>query len=82
MIGDRALQDVNDAGPACMVVSRAEDAARLDGHHAHAKLSTFHALDLAGKVDRCRDLHRHTLVSGAAGSLLTLVSCLTRSSVR
>jgi dihydrofolate reductase len=41
-----------------MVVNRAEDASRLDGHHAHSKLAPCHALDLTGKVDRCKDLHR------------------------
>jgi hypothetical protein len=34
-----------------MVVNRAEDASRPDGHHAHAKLTPGHALDLRAKVN-------------------------------
>jgi hypothetical protein len=34
-----------------MVVERAENASRLDGHHAHAKVATCHALDLKAKVN-------------------------------
>jgi hypothetical protein len=33
-------------------VKRAEDAARLDGHHTHAKLAPGHALDLGAEVNR------------------------------
>jgi hypothetical protein len=35
-----------------MVVNRAEDAARLDGHHTHSKLAPCHALDLWAKINR------------------------------
>jgi hypothetical protein len=37
-----------------MVVNRAEDASRLDGHHTHSKLAPCHALDLRAKVNRCK----------------------------
>jgi butyrate kinase len=36
-----------------MVVDRAEDASRFDGHHAHSKLSPCHAFDFKAKVKRC-----------------------------
>jgi hypothetical protein len=52
MVSDRSLQDVDRAGPAYVVVNRAEDAAGLDGHHSSSKLASFHALDLGGKVNR------------------------------
>ena len=52
MVRDRSLQDVDNARPAFMVMERAEDAARLDGHDAHSKLAPGHALDLRTKVNR------------------------------
>lgn len=52
MIGDRSLKDVDEARPVPVVVNRAEDAAGLDGHHAHAKFAPGHALDLRSQVDR------------------------------
>jgi hypothetical protein len=52
MVSDRSLQDVDGAWSAFMVVNRAEDASRLDGHHTHSKLAPCHALDLTGKVNR------------------------------
>src|SRR5512133_2483271 len=54
MVSDRSLQDVDGAWSAFMVVKRAEDASRLDGHHAHSKLAPCHALDLRAKVNRCK----------------------------
>jgi hypothetical protein len=53
MVSDRSLHNVDDAGSVFMVVNRAEDASRLDGHHTHSKLATCHALDLKAKVNRC-----------------------------
>jgi hypothetical protein len=52
MVSDRSLQDVDDAWSVFMVVNRAEDASRLDGHHTHSKLAPGHALDLRAKVNR------------------------------
>ena len=60
MIGDRPLQHVDDPRSAQVVVHRAEDASRLDGHHAHAELAAFHALDLGAEIDRVQQLHRDT----------------------
>ena len=58
MVGDRSLQDEDDARPARVVVDRTEDPARFDGHHAHAKLASCHALDLTAEVNRRVELHR------------------------
>jgi hypothetical protein len=52
MVGDRSLQYVDGAWSAFMVVNRAEDAHRFEGHHTHAKLAACHALDLRAKVIR------------------------------
>ncbi len=60
MISDRSLQDIDHARPVFMVVNRAEDASRFDGHHAHSKLAPCHALDFRAKVKRCQQLHRDT----------------------
>ena len=60
MVSDRSLQYVDDAWSAFMVVHRAEDASRLDGHHPHSKLAPGHALDLRAKVNRCKYLRRNT----------------------
>src|SRR5450759_4974905 len=60
MVSDRSLQDVDGARSALVVVNRSEDASGLDGHETHSKLAPFHALDLAGKVNRCQHLHRDT----------------------
>src|SRR6185437_10228908 len=49
MISDRSLQYVDGAWSVFMVVNRAEDAARLNGHHTHSKLAPGHALDLRAK---------------------------------
>ena len=49
MVSDRSLQYVDGAWSAFVVVNRAEDAARLDGHHPHSKLAPCHALDLRAK---------------------------------
>jgi predicted nuclease of predicted toxin-antitoxin system len=54
MVGDRSLQYVDDSWSVFMVVDRAEDASRLDGHHTHSKLAPCHALDLKAKVNRCK----------------------------
>src|SRR6266567_5181394 len=54
MVSDRSLQYVDDAWPVFMVVNRAEDASRLDGHHTRSKLAPDHALDLRAKVNRCK----------------------------
>jgi len=64
MVGDRSLQDVDDAGPVLVVVHRAEDASGRDGHQAHAKLAPGHALDLGAEVDRPEQRHRNTVRSG------------------
>jgi hypothetical protein len=61
MVSDRALQHVDGAWSVFMVVNRAEDASRLDGHHTHSKLASCHTLDLRTKVNRCKWLHRHTV---------------------
>src|SRR5919205_2836371 len=61
MVSDRSLQYVDDAWSVLMVVNRAEDASRLDGHHTHSKLAPCHALDLRAKVNRCKQLRRHTV---------------------
>jgi hypothetical protein len=58
MIGDRAFEDEDEAGAADVVVKRAEDAAGLDRHPSHAKLSPRHALDLGAEVERCQQFHR------------------------
>src|SRR5512141_2238682 len=52
IVSDRSLQYVDAAWSAFMVVNRAEDASRLEGHHTHSKLAPCHALDLRAKVDR------------------------------
>jgi hypothetical protein len=59
MVSDGSLQDVDDAWSVFMVVYRAEDASRLEGHQTHAKLAPCHALDLRAKVNRCKDLRCH-----------------------
>src|SRR5512132_296253 len=61
MVSDRSLQYVDDAWSVFMVVNRAEDASRLDGHHTHSKLAPCHALDLRAKVNRCKELHPNTV---------------------
>jgi len=53
MVGDRSLQDVNGAWSVYMVVNRAEDPSRLDGHHTHSKLAPLHAFDLRAEINRC-----------------------------
>src|SRR5512141_601351 len=60
MVSDRSLQYVDGTRSLFMVVNRAEDATRLDGHHTHSKLAPCHALDLRAKVNRCKHLHRNT----------------------
>jgi hypothetical protein len=60
MVSDRSLQYVDDAWSVLMVVNRAEDASRLDGHHTHSKLAPFHPLDLRAKVNSCKQLRRNT----------------------
>src|SRR5512139_3744778 len=57
MVSDRSFQYVDVAWPVLVVVNRAEDASRLDGHHTHSKLATCHAFDLGAKVNRCKQLH-------------------------
>jgi hypothetical protein len=54
MVSDRSLQYVNDTWSVFMVMNRAEDASRLDGHHTHSKLAPCHALDLKTKVNHCK----------------------------
>src|SRR5512144_3349294 len=54
MVSDRSLQYVDDAWSVFMVVHRAEDASRLDGHYTHSKLAPCHALDLRAKVNCCK----------------------------
>src|SRR5271157_2060653 len=53
MVSDRSLQYVDHARPVFMVVNRAEDASRFEGHHTHSKLAPCHALDFRAKVNRC-----------------------------
>src|SRR5437588_11656450 len=53
MVGDRSLQDVNGAWSALVVVNRAEDASRLEGHLTHSKLTPRHALDLRTEIKLC-----------------------------
>src|SRR5215217_6467960 len=60
MVSDRSLQYVDDAWSAFLVVHRAEDAPRLDGHHPHSKLAPCHALDLGARVNRCKYLRGNT----------------------
>jgi hypothetical protein len=50
MVSDGPLQYVDDAWSVFMVVNWAEDASGIDGHHPHAKLAPFHALDLRAEV--------------------------------
>jgi hypothetical protein len=54
MISDRALQYVDDAWSAYVVVNRAEHGTRLECEHAHSQLASCHALDLRAKVNRCK----------------------------
>src|SRR3972149_1786471 len=54
MVSDRSFQYIDGAWSAFVVVNRAEDASRLDGHHTHSKLAPCHALDLRAKVNRCK----------------------------
>jgi len=61
MVSDRPLQDVDSAWPVFVVVNRAEDAARFDGHKPHAKLAANHAGDLQAKVNRRKQLNADTL---------------------
>ena len=58
MVSDRALKYVHDARPVSMVVNRAEDPSRLDGHHTHSKLAPYHAFDFGAKVKGYKVLHR------------------------
>jgi butyrate kinase len=60
MVGDRSFQYVDHAWPVSVVVDRAEDTTRLDGHHPHSKLAACHALDLRAKVNRCQQIRRDT----------------------
>src|SRR5260221_14140713 len=60
MVGDRSLQYVDGAWPVFMVVNRAKDASRLEGHHTRSKLAPYHALDLRAKVNCCKKLYRNT----------------------
>jgi hypothetical protein len=77
MVSDRSLQHVDDAGSVFMVVNRAEDATRLDGHHTHPKLAPCHAFDLRAKVNTvARNFTVTPFVSGATGSLLIVLSSL------
>ena len=52
MVSDCSLQYVDSARSVFMVVYRAQDASRLDSHHAHSKLAACHAVDLRAKVNR------------------------------
>ena len=85
VIGDRALKYVDDSRPVLMVVNRAEDASRLDGHHAHSKLAARHTVDFRAEVNSCKEAHRDAfrlrcdwLV--AQGSLLSRSSLTSRLS--
>jgi len=61
MVSDRALQYVNDPGPASMIVDRAEDGSGLEGEHSHAKFPSSHALDFRPEVNRRKKLRRNTI---------------------
>ena len=50
MVSDRSLQYIDHAWPVFVVMNRAEDASRFDGHHTHSKLAPCHALDFRAKV--------------------------------
>jgi hypothetical protein len=54
MVGNRSLQDVDDAWSVSVVVKGAEDSARLEGEQTHPQLAPGHALDLGAKVNRCK----------------------------
>ena len=54
MVSNRSLQYVDDSWSVFVIVKRAEDASRLDGHHTHSKLAPCHALDLRAKANRCQ----------------------------
>ena len=77
MVSDRSLQYVDGAWSVFMVVNRAEDASRLDGHHTHSKLAPCHALDLRAKVTTVASNFTVTpFVSGATCSLLIVLSSM------
>src|SRR5665647_1551813 len=60
MVGDGALQDPHQAGPAFVVVNWPEDTTGLDGHLPHPQLEALQALDLASQVDRAEELYGDT----------------------
>jgi len=76
MVSDRSLQYVDGAWSVFMVVNRAEDASRLDGHHTHSKLAPCHALDLRAKSTVASNFTVTPFVSGATCSLLIVLSSL------
>jgi hypothetical protein len=51
MVSDRPLQYIDDTWSVFMVMHRAEDASRLDGHHTHSKLAPCHTIDFKAKVN-------------------------------
>src|SRR5690242_10588930 len=57
VVGDRSLEDIDDAWSVLVVVNRSEHSARVNGHHPHSKLASRHALDLRAEVDGCKQLH-------------------------
>jgi len=59
MVGDRSLQDIDDAWSVFMVMHGAEDATRLEGHQTHAQAPACHTLDLRAKVNRRQEFRRH-----------------------
>lgn len=65
MIRDHTLEDENDARSVLVIVDGAENTAGIYRDLAHAKLSSFHALDLWSQVDGCKQLHHDPCVSSA-----------------
>ena len=76
VVSDRSLQDVDGAWPAFMVVHRAEDASRLEGHDTHSKLAPCHALDLRARSTVASNFTVTPFVAGATCSLLIVLSSL------
>lgn len=76
MVSDRSLQYVDDAWSVFMVVYRAEDAARRDGHHPHAKLTLCYSLELGPRSTVASNSTVTPFVSGAACSVLIVLFSL------
>ena len=64
MVGNHSLQNIDRTRPVYMVVNRAKDASRLDGHPAHSKLASCHTLDFGAKVNGVKYLYCDTICLG------------------